>query len=218
VRRQMRHANPRGNQEAAVVGQEVPVPTLGLQRPAEEPIPAGQTMGRRRPGQRGHHPRAAEHQVFQLFADRLRVTQLVVLVQQGLEQRLLVGAPHQAERKRQKVRQGRRDRRAVDRHGRNPAVPAGAIGMLLTRSGKLEVTFPVEPQQQAATHGILEHAVGLPPVPRLTDLLRERPAAQRRLVGEELLQERQILSRDRSSAVGEQRVHAHHHTPGATRT
>jgi hypothetical protein len=60
----------------------------------------------------------------------------------------------------------------------------------MTRRRKLEVALSMQPQQQPAAHDVFEYAVGLPPVPDLADPLRNRPATERGLLGEELPQER----------------------------
>ena len=78
VRGQMRHLDPRRDEETAVVRQEMPVPPFRLHRPADELVPASQAVGRRRPCQRRHHAIAGIDQVLQLLSHRLNVAQLVV--------------------------------------------------------------------------------------------------------------------------------------------
>ncbi len=162
-------------------------------------------MRRRGPGQRRHQPLAAVDEILQVFADRLRVAQFVMLVQQRLEQRFVRRAPHEAELQRSQVGQSGFQRCGIDEHHRCSAMPTDAIGVARARWRQFDATFPVQTQQQAAADGVLEHAVGLSPVPRLTDLLRQRSAAQGRLIREQLPQEGHVVVRDRASAIGEQR-------------
>ena len=86
-------------------------------------------------------------------------------------------------------------------------MPTGAVRVRNARSRKLEVAGAMQPQQQAATNGVLEHAVGLSPVPNAADFLRDPPPVHRRILGDQLPQKGQIGVRDFPTAIGENDVH-----------
>ena len=90
---QVGHPDPGRNKEAAVVGQEVPIPPARFAGPADKPIAAAQAMRSRRPGQRGHELLVTVDQVFQMLADRLGVTQIVMLLNQVVKERFPRSSP-----------------------------------------------------------------------------------------------------------------------------
>ena len=88
------HLHPRQNQETGVVGDQVQVAPAHFNRPADEAVPRGQVPWSRRPGQRREGIGSGEHQVFQMFSDRLGVTQVVVDFHQLAKERFFGRAPH----------------------------------------------------------------------------------------------------------------------------
>ena len=67
-------------------------------------------------------------------------------------------------------------------------------------------------QHEPPADAFLEHAVGLSPIPEAADFLRQCPPVPRGMVGDQLPQEDHIGLSDRSPAISEQHVHAHHLT------
>jgi len=153
-----------------------------------------------------------------MFADRLRIAQFVMLVQQCLEQRLLGCAPHETKLQRPEVRQSGFQRCRIDEHHGCSAMPPAAIGVRPARSRQLDLARAMQSQQQATADGVLQYAVGLSPVPCQAHLLRNRLARERGLIGDELPQESHVLVGDRASAIGQESVHARHDTKYARRT
>ena len=62
--------------------------------PTDETIAARQVPRRRTPCQARDHLAFRRNQILQMFADRLLIAKIVILLQQAVEQRLLRGAPH----------------------------------------------------------------------------------------------------------------------------
>jgi len=75
------------------VGQQRDVLQPRLRAPADEAVPTAQMTWRRAPGHTGDGPAARKDHVLQVLAHGLRVAQIVVLLQQAVEQRLLGRAP-----------------------------------------------------------------------------------------------------------------------------
>jgi len=88
MRGQVRDFDPRQNQEAKVVGDQVNVPPTRRGRPANKAVTAAQVTRRRGPGQAGDRPVPRRDQIFQVLADRSRVAQIVVLLDQAAKQSL----------------------------------------------------------------------------------------------------------------------------------
>jgi hypothetical protein len=55
-------------------------------------VPAAQMARRRTPGQAGDRPPLRPHQIFQMLAHRLLVAEVVMLLEEAVEQRLIAGA------------------------------------------------------------------------------------------------------------------------------
>ena len=65
------------------------VASAGLGRPANEAIPATEVTRRGGPGQAGQRPTVGRDQIFEVLTNRLRVTQVMVLLDQTVKQRFL---------------------------------------------------------------------------------------------------------------------------------
>ena len=86
MRSKMRDRHPGQNKESGVVGQQMAVTFPRLCRPAEEGVAAVDGVWRRGKGEAGNQSVAGIGQILQMFADRLRIAQIVILPDQGVEQ------------------------------------------------------------------------------------------------------------------------------------
>ena len=103
VRRQVRDLDPRQDEEPQVVRQEAEIPAALVFRPADEPVPRTQVPRRRRPRQARQEPLPGTDHVLQMLAHRLRVSEIVVGLDQAVEHRLLLRTPNLPERQRKQV-------------------------------------------------------------------------------------------------------------------
>jgi len=112
------------------------------------------------------------HQVLQLLAYRLRVPEVVVLLEQPVEQRLLGRAAHLAQLQHTECAQRRDQRRLVGRDRRGLLALDQVVAADLAHRRQLDQAATVQHQHQAAADHVPRRAVGLHPVPGLTELLR----------------------------------------------
>ena len=94
VGRQIFHTNPRQNQKARVIGQQVHVPLTRFVAPFDVAVAHFQVARRTLPGQARDHLPARFYQILQVLANRLFVAQIVILLHQTVEQRLFRRAPY----------------------------------------------------------------------------------------------------------------------------
>src|SRR4051794_8935362 len=85
----MRHLNPRQNQKTCVVGQQMKVSLARLRAPTNEAIAARQMSRRRTPRQTSDRLSVARNQILQMFAHRLFIAEIVILLHQAVEQSFL---------------------------------------------------------------------------------------------------------------------------------
>src|SRR5579863_1667362 len=85
----MRHSDPRQNQEARVVGHEADVAPPRFGAPSYITVAAAQMAWRRTPGHTRDGPALRPHQILQVLADRLFVTEIMMLLHQAVEQRFV---------------------------------------------------------------------------------------------------------------------------------
>src|ERR1017187_10324058 len=92
MRRQVLHPYPRQDQESRIVSDEADVapPRFGV--PADVKVAAAQMSRRRGPCQAGGWPTLGPYQVLQVLSHRLLVAEIMMLLHQAVEQRLLGGA------------------------------------------------------------------------------------------------------------------------------
>src|SRR5574337_12491 len=124
VRSQMRYPHPRQNQEPRVVGDQMNVAPPRPLVPANEPVAAAQMPWRTRPRQARNRLAARFDQILQVLTYRLFVFQVVILLHQAVEQRLLPAAPHLYDLQWRNLLQ-RAFYRPVIRHDRFRAVTTG---------------------------------------------------------------------------------------------
>src|SRR6516162_3365991 len=94
----MRDPNPRRDQKARVVGHQAKVAPAGGCAPADVTVAAAQMARRRTPGQARDRSAFGPDQILQLLAHRLLIAQIMMMLDEAVEQRLLRRSPHLLER------------------------------------------------------------------------------------------------------------------------
>jgi len=204
---QMRDLHPRQNQIAKVVGNEPNVLAASLGRPADEAVPAAQVTWRRGPRHAGDGPTLRVYQVLEVLADRLRVAEVVVLLKETVEKRLIRRPPHLAKGQRPQRVQDAAQRRGVDGSRRGSLGLGQRIGRDPPLLWQLDVACPVQGQHQPASNHVSRGSIGLDPIPGLADLLRQCPSAGRRMFGDQFVDERHVGVRDDTASVFQLYVH-----------
>src|SRR5262249_48083848 len=85
VRSQIFDANPRQNEETAVVRDEADIASARLGAPTDITVATAQVPRRRTPGQASDRAAPATHQIFSLLSHRLFIAKIVVLLEQAVE-------------------------------------------------------------------------------------------------------------------------------------
>jgi hypothetical protein len=88
------HLNPGKNQETGIVGNLVYIYSACLGVPSNKAIAAADVSGGRTEGTTGDRSIVAENNILEMFADRLRVTQIVVLRDESVMELFVLGAPN----------------------------------------------------------------------------------------------------------------------------
>ena len=89
----MRRPHPRQDQEPCVVGDQADVPLPRVHAPADIAVAAAQMARRRTPCQARDRPPLRPYQILQMLANRLLVTEVMMLLHQAVEQRLVARSP-----------------------------------------------------------------------------------------------------------------------------
>jgi len=82
------YLNPGKDEKAGVVRNQVNIALALLSRPPDKPVPGAQMPGRGAEGKAGNRTLISEYQILQLFAYRMAVTQVMVLIDQAVVQLL----------------------------------------------------------------------------------------------------------------------------------
>ena len=178
-------------------------------RPPDEPVPWPPMPRPETPRHARHRPIPRIDQVLEVFADRARLPEIVVTLQQTVEQLLLARASDLADRQRQQRWQRTRDRGLVHEEvGGGVRLPRQRIRRELPLRWPFDVSGAMPHQHQAAAQHVTPRAVGLPPIPGLADQDRKLPAAGARVLRDELADRCDIGRADRPAAERERFVHA----------
>ena len=89
----MRNRHPRQNQKSGIVGQQMNIAPPCFHSPADELVSASQMPWRTGPRQTSDRLSFRRDQILQVLTDGLFVTQIVILIDQAIEQRLLRRSP-----------------------------------------------------------------------------------------------------------------------------
>ena len=81
----MRNRHPRQNQKTRIVSNEADVTPSRFGVPSYISVPAAQVARCRTPRQTRDRPALRPHQILQVFAHRLLVTQIVMVLDQAIE-------------------------------------------------------------------------------------------------------------------------------------
>src|ERR1700674_1613822 len=76
---------PRQHEIPGVVGEEPDVAPPHLRAPANKPVAWPQMPRRRGPCQTRHRPLSGKHHVLELFTDGLRITQVMMMLDESIE-------------------------------------------------------------------------------------------------------------------------------------
>jgi hypothetical protein len=144
-------------------------------RPADEAITAAQMTRRGRPGQASDRSIPCRDHILQVFADRSRVAQVVVLLDQAVKQRFLAGPSHLVQLQRSQSSQAVAQRSTLDLDSDWP----GPLNQWIARSGpgrwQLNVPGPVQVEHQPSAYHVARLTIGLHPVPSFAEFLRQGP-------------------------------------------
>src|ERR1035437_9784024 len=113
----MRHLNPGLNPKPRVVSNEADVAPPRFRRPAYVAVAAAQMAGRRAPGHACDGSSVRPHQILQVFAHWLFVTEIVMMLDEAVEQRFVGCSSDLLKRDRTDVDECTDQRRHVDQDG-----------------------------------------------------------------------------------------------------
>src|SRR6476661_3170482 len=109
----MRHPDPGQNQKTRVVGDKADVPPSCFRAPADIAVTAAQMSRCRTPRQTRYRATLRPTNILQVFAHRLFIAEVVILLYQAIEQRLIGSASYLLELDRSQVLQFPFDRGLV---------------------------------------------------------------------------------------------------------
>ena len=143
-----------------------------------------------------------------MLAHRMCVSEIVVLLDEGLHEGLLGRAANLPNIEGPELRETSRERRGghVDLGDHRVAARLRATP---SRRGQLQMAFPVKLKHQPTAERVARLTVLLRPLPRLSDLERERPSASSRATGDQLSEERDLAEADLASAISNNRIQLH---------
>src|SRR5215471_572612 len=101
----MRDPDPGQDQKARVVDDEADVASPCFRTPADIAVAATQVARSRTPRQASNRTALRPTNVLQMLADRLFIAEVMVMLHQAVEQRLISGASHLLDRDRPQVLQ-----------------------------------------------------------------------------------------------------------------
>src|SRR5512139_2190824 len=155
----MGHLDPRQDEEAGVIGDEMDTLAAYVLLPADEAVPDPKVPRCRRPGHAGYRcPARADH-VLEVLPDRPAITEVMVRLDQALDERLLIGTPHLAKRKRSKLRESGLDRIAGEDRLRDTRPTLEDVVPRRKPDGRqFDQGLPVEEEQKAPAHHVAESA------------------------------------------------------------
>jgi hypothetical protein len=115
--------------------------------------------------------------ILEVLADRLGITQVVVLADEAVTELLLRGPADLLKVDGKKRTYGAMDRCLINRNPDRRLTVGQGIGKLPFGRRQLDPALGFEEQQQAAANHVFEGAIGLSPIPCPAKLLRNEPPA-----------------------------------------
>ena len=146
-----------------------------------------------------------------MLAHRPGIGEIVVRLDQSVEELLFGGAPHLADLERTELLESAVDRRLVhvDRRRTRPA--SDVVRRSPANFRELDVPRAVKLQHQAATDHVAQRAIGLAPIPRLAQELRQLSPARARVRRDQRADEIDLHAGDRPASI----LQLHFHGRGA---
>src|ERR1700689_4736327 len=138
----MRHPHPGQNQEPCVVSHEADVAPPRFGRPAYVAIAAAQMARRRTPCHAGDGSGLRPHQVLQVLAYRLLVSEIVMMFDKTVEQGLIGCSSDLLQRDRTDVSKSAGERRGVDQNRLRLVFLHKRIERGLTSCGEFDLPCP----------------------------------------------------------------------------
>jgi hypothetical protein len=173
--------------------------------PTDEPIPRCQVSRRRRPRHRRDWIAAGQHKVLQMFADRLRILQIMVRVHRLTKEGLFGGAAHLAELQRTQLAQSTLPGLFPQRQrGRGCRTLHHVVRWGHPFGRQLDEAGPMQLQQQAAANHVAQGAIGLNPVPGAAQFSRKPTAAPPWVLGDQTLDERGVFRANLAATITHQ--------------
>lgn len=142
-----------------------------------------------------------------MLAERLVVAEVVVLLDQAVEQPLLTAPPHLPKLQRAKLCELTTHRSRAHGHRRRRPTLDQRVAGPPTHRRQLDVTGPVKRQHQATADHVAQGAVGLTPVPGLTQPLRQRPMTGLRVASDQPSDEDDVRGTDLPTSVAQHGLH-----------
>ena len=153
-----------------------------------------------------------------MFAHGLRVAQVMVLLHEAVEERLIGRASHLTQRQGSKLRQAHLHGAFIALQGSRLDALAVVLVCCLAQGRQLDQSSPMQHEHHAAAHHVAKSTVGLYPVPGHTQFLGQVPAAGGGVCGDEVADEDEVFVGDGAVAVAQRLGHAPQSIPNRSRT
>lgn len=204
----MRHPHPWQNKEPGVVSQQVSIAFPCLGRPAEKGVATVHGVWCRGKGKTRQHGITGIGQILEMFANRLRIAEVVVLLNQTVEKLFLGGSSDLAQFDWDEAFDITCNRSLANFN--NYRLIAATNGVIVDcfswRQGDEQASLKLE--QKPTADDILELSIGLPPVPGLTEHSGDSRTTVAPMFVNHSSDEGKIFLGDDPFAVGENYVHA----------
>ena len=141
-----------------------------------------------------------------MLADWMRVAQVVMLLDERLDQRLLRRAANLADVQWPEIRKTRHQRGDADLNGLHHRVATGLLASP-SRRRQLHMAFPVQSQHQPTADRVAPRPIGLSPPPCPANHERQRPTTRSRVLRDQLSHKRDIVRVDCASPMPKYRFH-----------
>ena len=207
---QMRDLHPAGNEEAGVVRQALQIAFARGAVPAQEGVAIRALPGRRAEQGAGHRAFVPiPHQVAEVLADRVALPQVVLMGEQAVEQpRVRRARRNDAHAQRAQIAKGIAHRLLGRRHRFDPPIPV-CVGRWRTPRGQVQMSGPLQFQQQRARRHVFGVALGVAPVPARAQFTAQARAVPVGLLGKLTAQPLDVRGFDLSPLHDHDACHAH---------
>src|SRR5512138_2003849 len=187
MRRQVSDAHPGQDEKATVVSNQTEVVTAMLLIPTNEFVARPDVAWRRRPREARHGSLASKGKKLQVHAHRLRVSKVMMCLNETSEELIIGSAPDLPQFQWNKVPDRTLDGRLIDFDCVAVALLEKGIGGPVTHRRERNMSSAVEREHQPAADHVPQRPVWLSPVPQLTQSLAEVPATRTGIVRDDSL-------------------------------